>query len=227
MKRKIHSLLLNARNILLIFIINKISVLNYILFNAKFEKLQDSKEDPPYRAKEKQAAPITSIYVTNLPLDITKEELEQYFSKCGIIMEDLMNGVYVWPFFVYELEQYKLTDFEHLFSQTKGGPRIKIYMDPTSSKPKGDALITYFKPESVALAINLLDESEIRPKKTISVTKAEFQPKAKTKLVHGDGNADANKKKNTGNDVNAGEKKSIITSDQKKALKTKRNQITK
>ncbi len=29
----------------------------------------------------------TSVYVTGLPLDVTEEEVEQEFSKCGIIKE--------------------------------------------------------------------------------------------------------------------------------------------
>jgi HIV Tat-specific factor 1 len=40
-------------------------------------------------------------------------------------------------------------------------PRIKMYED-SEGKFKGDALVVYFKPESVALAIQLLDESEFR-----------------------------------------------------------------
>lgn len=94
----------------------------------------------------------TSVYVSGLPPDVTVGELNEFFSRCGIIMEDLVGG----------------------------GPRIKIYKSP-DGQVKGDALVTYFKPESVDLAIQLLDESDLRPGKgpLIHVSKAEFQEKEK------------------------------------------------
>ena len=41
-----------------------------------------------------------------------------------------------------------------------GQKRVKIYHDEDGNV-KGDALVTYFKPESVPLAIQLLDETEL------------------------------------------------------------------
>jgi HIV Tat-specific factor 1 len=41
-----------------------------------------------------------------------------------------------------------------------GKKRVKLYYDENGSF-KGDALVTYFKPESVPLAIQLLDETEL------------------------------------------------------------------
>lgn len=41
-----------------------------------------------------------------------------------------------------------------------GQKRVKIYQDEDGNV-KGDALVTYFKPESVPLAIQLLDETEL------------------------------------------------------------------
>lgn len=35
----------------------------------------------------------TSIYVTGLPKDTTIDEMVKYFSKCGILMEDLATGM--------------------------------------------------------------------------------------------------------------------------------------
>ncbi|KAI7855659.1 hypothetical protein BDC45DRAFT_505574 [Circinella umbellata] len=101
--------------------------------------------------KQKREPKITSVYVTGIPLDTTIDEMKQVFSKCGVIMEDLDSGL----------------------------PKIKIYQDKEGN-PKGDALVTYFKEESVPLAINLLDESELRlgdPKTIIKVQKAEFKEK--------------------------------------------------
>ncbi|KAI9263294.1 hypothetical protein BDA99DRAFT_509858 [Phascolomyces articulosus] len=101
--------------------------------------------------KQKREPKITSVYVTGVPPDATMDEMKTVFSKCGVIMEDLDSGL----------------------------PKIKIYHDKEGN-PKGDALVTYFKEESVPLAINLLDESELRlgdPKTVIKVQKAEFKEK--------------------------------------------------
>ncbi|KAI8053968.1 hypothetical protein BDF22DRAFT_768658, partial [Syncephalis plumigaleata] len=74
-----------------------------------------------------------SIYVTGLPVDVDTEELASFFSKCGMLMDDVNTG----------------------------RPKIKIYCD-SYGNPKGDALVTYYRPESVALAIQLLDGVELR-----------------------------------------------------------------
>ena len=34
----------------------------------------------------------TAVYVTGLPEDVTMDELYEAFSKCGILMEDLVTG---------------------------------------------------------------------------------------------------------------------------------------
>jgi HIV Tat-specific factor 1 len=66
-------------------------------------------------------------------LDTTADEVKEVFSKCGVIMEDI----------------------------TTGEPKIRLYK-AESGALKGDALITFFKEESVPLAINLLDDAEFR-----------------------------------------------------------------
>jgi len=81
-------------------------------------------------------------------LDVTFDELKEHFKKAGIIKND--------PF--------------------TGEPKIKLYTDD-NGKLKGDARITYLKPESVGLAMQLLDESQIRSGFTIKVQKAQFQMK--------------------------------------------------
>jgi HIV Tat-specific factor 1 len=93
----------------------------------------------------------TSVYVTGIPPDVTIEELKTKFSKCGVIMEDLETGE----------------------------PKIKIYRDENGLS-KGDALVSYFKEESVPLAIDLLDDSELRPGESatkMSVQVAVFKEK--------------------------------------------------
>jgi HIV Tat-specific factor 1 len=55
------------------------------------------------------------------------------FSKCGVIAEEIDSG----------------------------RPRIKMYQDD-QGQFKGEALVVYFRPESVNLAIQMLDESDFR-----------------------------------------------------------------
>ncbi|XP_011875404.1 PREDICTED: HIV Tat-specific factor 1 homolog [Vollenhovia emeryi] len=88
----------------------------------------------------------TAIYVSGLPLDISMEELTQLFAKCGLIARD-----------------------------ERGKDKIKLYRDG-NGEPKGDALCTYIKVESVDLALKILDGSQIRGK-TLSVQRAKFQMK--------------------------------------------------
>jgi len=71
--------------------------------------------------------------VTSLPLDVTISEVASVFSKYGVIAEEIDSGA----------------------------PRIKLYHDD-NGKPKGDALVVYFRPESVSLAIQMLDDTDFR-----------------------------------------------------------------
>jgi len=90
----------------------------------------------------------TFVYVENLPLDITMEEIVPHFQKCGILKKDPYTG---------EL-------------------KVKLYTD-SEGRLKGDASVGYFKKESVDLAEMILDGSQIRPGHVIKVTRAKFTPK--------------------------------------------------
>jgi HIV Tat-specific factor 1 len=81
--------------------------------------------------KHRRERHVASVYVSNLPLDVSAAEVQEYFAKCGVIAED-----------------------------AKGQKRVKLYYDENGAF-KGDALITYFKPESVPLALQLLDETSL------------------------------------------------------------------
>lgn len=76
----------------------------------------------------------TAVYVTGLPVDATVSEIHDLFSrKGGVIAEQIDSGE----------------------------PRIKLYTDETGTF-KGDALIVFFKPQSVEMAIMLLDDTDFR-----------------------------------------------------------------
>jgi len=92
----------------------------------------------------------TAVYVTGLPLDTEQDEIIERFSKCGVIEED-----------------------------EDGEPKIKLYAEDDGSF-SGDALVVFFKEDSVTLAVNLLDEAELRlgqPHTTMRVSKADFAHK--------------------------------------------------
>jgi len=63
----------------------------------------------------------------------------------------LSNRLYLYLFKVLVIHQ-----------QISGEPKIKLYKDD-KDRLKGDALVTYLKEESVALACQLLDETKLRP----------------------------------------------------------------
>lgn len=93
----------------------------------------------------------TAVYVTSLPLDTTVQEVHDVFSRCGVIAEEI----------------------------DRGKPRIKLYTDDDGNF-KGDALILYFRAESVDLAIQLLDDTEFRlgDGQKMKVAAADFSYKA-------------------------------------------------
>lgn len=98
----------------------------------------------------KAPKPTSAVYVSELPPDITVEELEHTFSRFGVIAEDLKTGE----------------------------KKIRLYKDE-EGRPKGDALVIYFKPESVPLAVELMDDTKIRPtdERNIKVQKADYSYK--------------------------------------------------
>ncbi|KAG8863479.1 hypothetical protein FRB96_008219 [Tulasnella sp. 330] len=100
-----------------------------------------------------RASKNTAVYVSHLPPDSTPSELADAFGKFGLIEID-----------------------------DKDEPKIKLYADETTGQFNGEALIVYFKEESVDLAIRMLDDAELRLGDSgtrMAVRKADFTHKVK------------------------------------------------
>lgn len=128
-------------------------------YHPRKRKIQETftgaeQEGAPVTSKKKQDKPdqkprATSVYVQGLPLDSTIEEVASVFSKCGLLSEDPVTGQ----------------------------PRIKLYTD-ANGKQKGDALVIYFREQSVSLAIQMLDDTSLRGNQNLmKVSKASFTHK--------------------------------------------------
>jgi HIV Tat-specific factor 1 len=91
----------------------------------------------------------TSVYVTGLPTTITEEEFINLMKRCGIIAKKPIPG---------------------------NPLNIKLYKNKDGSL-KGDGCCKYVRPESVQLAIDVLDELQYDEKHVIHCEKAKFEPK--------------------------------------------------
>ncbi|KAL8746671.1 MAG: hypothetical protein Q9184_007717, partial [Pyrenodesmia sp. 2 TL-2023] len=91
----------------------------------------NTSKKPKPTASEPRERKNTAVYVTNLPRDVSVQEVSDVFSRCGVIAEEI----------------------------DRGKPRIKLYTDDEGNF-KGDALILYFRAESVDLAIQMLDDTD-------------------------------------------------------------------
>ncbi|PCG89408.1 Nucleotide-binding, alpha-beta plait [Penicillium occitanis (nom. inval.)] len=100
---------------------------------SELRKKKRKQPDDENGQKQKRQRVNTAVYITSIPLDATLDEIRDVFCKCGVIAEEIDSG----------------------------RPRIKMYMDE-SGNFKGEALVVYFRPESVNLAIQMLDESDFR-----------------------------------------------------------------
>lgn len=90
------------------------------------------------------------MYITGLPPDTDADELTSRFGRFGLIEED-----------------------------DAGYPKVKLYAREDGSF-SGDALVVYFKEESVDLAVTMLDDVELRlgePGTRMHVQRAEFSHK--------------------------------------------------
>ncbi|CAE7204920.1 unnamed protein product [Rhizoctonia solani] len=74
----------------------------------------------------------TAVFVSCLPPDAQADEIAARFGRFGLIMED-----------------------------DEGNPKVKLYHSEDGAF-NGDALVVYYKEESVDLAVTLLDDAELR-----------------------------------------------------------------
>ncbi|KAI9840009.1 MAG: hypothetical protein M1819_000201 [Sarea resinae] len=118
------------------------------------EEEGNGKAKKPKSSAEPRERKNTAVYVTSLPTDVTVDEVQSVFSKCGVIAEEIDSGK----------------------------PRIKLYTDEAGNF-KGDGLVVYFRAESVNLAIQMLDDTDFRlgvtgPAGKMKVQAADFSYKS-------------------------------------------------
>ena len=103
--------------------------------DAAYNKKRKNSEDlgaQPKRTRngraESEDPTNNAIYLKNLPPDTDERELAQFAAAAGLIEDDLSTGE----------------------------PRVKLYRDK-NGELKGDGIVYYHRPESVYLAIDVLD----------------------------------------------------------------------
>lgn len=143
------------------------------IIRMKKKKIKELKEADKKGGENGNARLNTGVFVSGLPEDTTKEELAQVFGKYGLISEDFVTGE----------------------------PRVKLYYD--NGEFKREALVIYHNPESVTLAVQMLDSTKLRASgndedETIRVQEADFS--------------------NTSSSV----EKKVLSAEQKKLLKKKK-----
>jgi HIV Tat-specific factor 1 len=108
------------------------------------------KKPNPGKSDAPRRSKNTAVYVRGLPVDTTHDELIERFRKFGVLEED-----------------------------DEGEPKVKMYAKDDGVF-SGEALVVYFKEDSVALACTMLDDAELRigdSSTRMSVAKADFTHK--------------------------------------------------
>uniref|UniRef100_A0A7S0LJC3 RRM domain-containing protein n=1 Tax=Coccolithus braarudii TaxID=221442 RepID=A0A7S0LJC3_9EUKA len=88
----------------------------------------------------------SNIYISGIPTDAIEEDIAEIFKVAGLIKVDLADK----------------------------SLKIKMYKDESGAF-KGDALLSFLKPESVQLAVTLRDGYEMSPGHSLSVQPAKFE----------------------------------------------------
>jgi len=132
-----------------------------LVYRKRIADMASGKEDgeakPAKKAKKEEdkegffkadASKNPNVYVQGLPTDdFDDEAFVTFMSRCGIVMQG-----------------------------QDGTPKIKLYRNADGSL-KGDARCCYAKVESVSLALQILDGTEISTGHTVAITRAVFEQK--------------------------------------------------
>lgn len=124
--------------------------------------------------------------MTGLPLTTTRQDILSVFEKYGVIQEDLQTGKDTNRYHTYVNTIALFFSFIHSYSfihihsysfiniliyfysnAPLGESKIKLY--EKEGVFKGDALVVYFKEESVRLAVQMLDDSLFLDQQRITV----------------------------------------------------------
>lgn len=116
------------------------------------EEISRLKQEKHQKQLDEQSS--SAVFVSGLPSDCTKDDIQETFSKYGILSEDF----------------------------TTGEPRIKLYHDDEGTF-KGEALVFYEKSDSVFMAIDMLDDTQFKPGVVIKVEQAKFGEKKSNPLT--------------------------------------------
>ncbi|TIA83923.1 hypothetical protein E3P98_00524 [Wallemia ichthyophaga] len=116
----------------------------------KRKDFTSNKSNDSNAKRDKPPPPKTAVFVTGLPPDVTVDEIADVFSKYGVLL-----------------------------TNDDGSPKVKLYTDDLGNF-KGEALVVYYKQDSVSLAVQLLDDTELRygDGSAIRVSVADFKPEA-------------------------------------------------
>src|SRR3990167_8095985 len=102
--------------------------------DQKTEGTADASKPPEKKKKnKKKKKPNSSIFISNLPKNATVEEVYEFSKTAGIVRRDPYTGEYF----------------------------IRLYPDSDGSF-SGDALVTFFKSDSIPLALEILDGKYFR-----------------------------------------------------------------
>jgi HIV Tat-specific factor 1 len=117
---------------------------------APAEPVNIKRKKPNPKAEGARRSKNTAVYVRGLPADTSHDELIERFRKFGVLEED-----------------------------DEGEPKVKMYAKDDGVF-SGEALVVYFKEDSVTLACTMLDDAELRlgdSSTRMSVAKADFAHK--------------------------------------------------
>jgi HIV Tat-specific factor 1 len=126
-------------------------------------KERDSKKRPRNVTREEKTKTLSTsswITITDLPIDVTLNEIVVHFKKAGIIQIDIVTGD---PKVILHRVRQEKKDNDVGIKQTEKEDTLFVNKSSNSNTLSRTASICYLKHESVDLAVQLLDGAELRP----------------------------------------------------------------